>query len=121
MTSDLPDGDAEPGGVEVIGQWLEALYGDEPGRSLWTTLDDRLRLAFAQGWVFGRLNESDDDLAEDLAADDSDNLLFEEMLAGFITRLEADTWLIAALARRLPVPGWPPAEMTVPGLHIDSP
>ena len=115
---------------------------------------------------------NDDDLAEDLAADDSDNLHFAAMLAyltehwrsvysglrhgsgswdrvilvgadmelvaltspeyigwhpagdqfpghSFITRLEGDDWLIAALARRLPVPGWPPSETVIPGLEID--
>ncbi|MGL5824006.1 MAG: hypothetical protein ACRCYU_04095 [Nocardioides sp.] len=37
----------------------------------------------------------------------------------FITRLEADEWLIAALARRLPVPGWPPTEESISWLPID--
>jgi hypothetical protein len=36
----------------------------------------------------------------------------------FITRLEADDWLIAALSRRLPVPGWPPIEEVIPGLSV---
>ncbi|GAA1550757.1 hypothetical protein GCM10009827_084270 [Dactylosporangium maewongense] len=34
----------------------------------------------------------------------------------FITRyVESGSWLIAALARRLPVPGWPPSERELPG------
>jgi hypothetical protein len=113
----------------------------------------------------------DDDLAEDLAADDSDSPHFatmsEEMVSRwrnsyrvlraeigvlcqvnivgvdmelvvltgpeyigtarenpilahcFIVRFEDDEWKIAALARRLPVPGWPPKEHAVPGLGID--
>jgi hypothetical protein len=36
----------------------------------------------------------------------------------FITRLRGHEWKIAALARRLPVPGWPPTEETIPGLGI---
>jgi len=31
----------------------------------------------------------------------------------FITRLHGEMWTIAALARRLPVPGWPPTERDV--------
>lgn len=31
----------------------------------------------------------------------------------FITRLVGDTWIIAATARRLPQPGWPPTERDV--------
>jgi EAL domain-containing protein (putative c-di-GMP-specific phosphodiesterase class I) len=34
----------------------------------------------------------------------------------FITRLVDNTWVISALARRLPVPGWPPSERVVEGL-----
>lgn len=39
----------------------------------------------------------------------------------FITRhLGGDEWVIAANARRLPIPGWPPTEQTLPGLLIDG-
>jgi hypothetical protein len=39
----------------------------------------------------------------------------------FITRhLGDDRWVIAANARRLPVPGWPPTEQVLPGLQIDG-
>jgi hypothetical protein len=153
-------------------RWVHELYDDKPSRVLWTSLDDRLRLALAQGWVLGMVGAPDDDLAEDLAADDSDNRHFAAMfdafvdhwrsvystlrhgvgvsnqvdLVGadmelvvltapehigrypkgaqipahaFVTRLEADDWLIAATARRLPVPGWPPTEEAIPGLSID--
>jgi hypothetical protein len=31
----------------------------------------------------------------------------------FITRFDGEMWIIAALARRLPVPGWPPTERDV--------
>ncbi|SBW22924.1 hypothetical protein FDG2_3315 [Candidatus Protofrankia californiensis] len=164
--------DEEPGGAATVTRWIRDLYGREPGHSLWVVLDDPLRLALAQGWVLGELGLRDDDLAEDLAADDSNNRRFGEMLAAlaehwrsvystlrhdagllkavnvagagmelvvmtapehigrypegatipahsFVTRLEADEWVIAALARRLPVPGWPPSEQNVPGLEID--
>ncbi|HEY2296142.1 MAG TPA: hypothetical protein VGH43_00325 [Jatrophihabitans sp.] len=39
----------------------------------------------------------------------------------FITRhVGGDAWLIAANARRMPVPGWPPTEQELPGLLIDD-
>lgn len=39
----------------------------------------------------------------------------------FITRHIGDgTWVIAANARRMPVPGWPPTEEVLPGLLIDG-
>jgi len=36
----------------------------------------------------------------------------------FIIRFENDAWKIAALARRIPIPGWPPSEQVVPGLEF---
>ena len=39
----------------------------------------------------------------------------------FITRhVNDDKWVIAANARRLPVPGWPPTERTLQGLLVDG-
>jgi predicted nucleic acid-binding protein len=39
----------------------------------------------------------------------------------FITRhVGGDEWVIAANARRMPVPGWPPTERVLPGLLIDG-
>ena len=39
----------------------------------------------------------------------------------FITRHVGDgKWVIAANARRMPVPGWPPTEQVLPGLLIDG-
>jgi len=39
----------------------------------------------------------------------------------FITRyVGGNKWVIAANARRLPVPGWPPIEQVLPGLLIDG-
>jgi predicted nucleic acid-binding protein len=39
----------------------------------------------------------------------------------FITRHVGDgQWVIAANARRMPVPGWPPTEQVLPGLLIDG-
>jgi hypothetical protein len=39
----------------------------------------------------------------------------------FITRHVGEgEWIIAANARRLPVPGWPPTERVLPGLLIDG-
>jgi hypothetical protein len=162
-----------PGGHETVTRWISLVHGVATNADLWTCLDDRLRLTLAQGWLLATIGHPDEDLAEDLAADDSDHELFDAMLSDlvvhwravyralkegsglsdrtrlvgagmelvvltdpehvgvieadtaipahcFITRLEADTWLIAALARRLPVPGWPPREEVVLGLGIDG-
>jgi hypothetical protein len=162
---------AQPGGVSIIAEWIDEVFCQAPRMRLWTALDDRLRLALAQGWILSTQGQPDDDLAEELAADDSTDRSFPAMvddlrarwrsvystlrngmglwdhvnLVGadlelvvvtapecigdypeggeipahsFITRLEADDWYIAALARRLPVPGWPPGEEVVPGLGI---
>lgn len=39
----------------------------------------------------------------------------------FITRHAGNgVWVIAANARRMPVPGWPPTEQVLPGLLIDG-
>jgi len=39
----------------------------------------------------------------------------------FITRHVGEgEWVIAANARRMPVPGWPPTEQTLSGLLIDG-
>jgi hypothetical protein len=74
-----------PGGLEVVARWMSSLHSPATGDDVWTALDDRLRLALAQGWVFGKLGRIDEDLAEDLAADDSDNQMFGEMLADLIS------------------------------------
>lgn len=37
----------------------------------------------------------------------------------FVTKLTDGEWRIAANARRMPVPGWPPTENSIPGLAID--
>ncbi len=40
----------------------------------------------------------------------------------FITRLTSDRgWVIAALSHKLPVPGWPPTEWTIPHLRKRRP
>jgi hypothetical protein len=168
-----PDGVDLPGGWDVARDWVAKLHSENPGPTLWTALDDRLRLTMAQVWVLMTLGHQDDDLAEDLADAESGNVHFQEMLGSlivrwrtvygdlkdgmsllrhtelvgadmelvvlmsdaaaevyaagaptpchsFITKLESDRWYIAALARRLPVPGWPPSEETIPGLTIDG-
>lgn len=37
----------------------------------------------------------------------------------FITKIVDGDWKIAANARRMPVPGWPPSEAIIPGLAVD--
>ncbi|GAA3044438.1 hypothetical protein [Actinokineospora globicatena] len=39
----------------------------------------------------------------------------------FIVIFDEGIWRIAALARRIPVPGWPPTEQIIPGLLGDGP
>ncbi|ADP78348.1 hypothetical protein FraEuI1c_0262 [Pseudofrankia inefficax] len=160
-----------PGGVDSVKSWLADLFGEEPGRSLWTVLDGPLRLALAQGWILGTSGSRADDLAEELAAADSSHRRFPAMLAAladhwrrvyadlrdgagvvnlnllagadmeavvltgqeygdqvvrqvvghvFITRLDGDGWHIAALSRKLPIPGWPPTEQEISGLEVTS-
>jgi hypothetical protein len=164
--------ESAPAGLDVVNDWVAELYGPSPGRGLWTSLDDPLRLALAQGWVLYTIGHPDQAMAEALAQPDSDHPGFEAMLdalvqqwqsiyqalsrgsgvlhrtmvvgvnmelvvltspeyigkyaAGaqipahsFITSLtDRGEWIIAALARRLPVPGWPPTEAVIPNLEI---
>lgn len=158
-------------GMTTVFDWVKTVLAGKSDPTLWTTLDDRLRLTLAQGWVLGTFDTPDDDLAEDLADEDTDNAHFSIMLeyfadrwrsayadlqgnfgifdqayivgvdmelitlageeyigyvpAGtpipahcFVIRFENDDWKIAALARRLPVPGWPPTEKIIPGLEF---
>jgi hypothetical protein len=43
------------------------LFGSTPGSGLWTSLDDTLRLALAQGWILTVDGGQDDELAERLS------------------------------------------------------
>jgi hypothetical protein len=167
-----PVSDGCPDGAGTVVAWLKLVYGAvDTDLTLWRMLDDPLRLSLAQGWVLHQMKNIDEDLAEDLAADDSDNTEFNSMLGAlvehwrgvyvalngelgilhqinivgvdmelvvltgpehigyvqgpmpahcFVVRFEDDEWKIAALARRLPVPGWPPTEQVIPGLGIDG-
>jgi len=161
-----------PDGANTVIAWLGLVYGAaDADLTLWRMLDDPLRLSLAQGWVLHQTKNVDEDLAEDLAADDSNNPEFNLMLEAlvehwrrvyvalsgeigilqqtnivgvdmelvvltgpeyigpvrgpmpahcFVVRFEDDEWRIAALARRLPVPGWPPTEQVIPGLGVDG-
>jgi hypothetical protein len=163
-----------PDGAETVIAWLRLVYGAaEANPALWRLLDDPLRLSLAQGWVLHQTRNIDEDLAEELAADDSGSPQFDSMMGDlvdhwrkvyvalrdeigilhhinivgvdmelvvltgpehigpaqgeapipahcFVVRFEDDEWRIAALARRLPVPGWPPTEEIIPGLSIDG-
>ncbi len=73
--------DEGSGGAATVTRWIRDLFGREPGRRLWVVLDDPLGLALAQGWILGESGPRDDDLAEDLAADDSNDRRFGAMLA----------------------------------------
>jgi hypothetical protein len=76
----------DPDGVDAITSWARTLHEGGSHRSLWTAFDDRLRLALAQGWVLHVLGEQDDDVAEDLADEDTDNTQFPAMLDQFANR-----------------------------------
>ena len=168
------------GGTAMVFEWLERLADPEPQVDIiWDSLDDPLRLAFAQEWLLREevvtAGDPDRDLqAEQLAARSSAHPLFntfyvdlvawlrhvyadidgkpalvghtetvgvglelivftnDEVAANydgqgplpahaFITRHQGQgDWLIAANARRLPVPGWPPSEQSIPSLQIDG-
>jgi len=162
---------AASGGLSVVTNWVAELYSPSPGKGLWTSLDDPLRLALAQGLVLSTVGRADQVRAEALALPDSAHADFDAMLSvliqhwqsvykalqqgcgvldrtilvgvdmelvvltspehigtvpaegaqlpahSFITRLaDRREWTIAALARRLPVPGWPPTEEEIPNL-----
>jgi hypothetical protein len=167
-----PVSDSCPDGADIVIAWLGLVHGAvDTDLALWRMLDDPLRLSLTQGWVLHQTKNVDEDLAEDLAADDSDNPKFNLMLEAltehwrrvytalsgeigvlhqinivgvdmelvvltgpeyiglaqgpipahcFVVRFEDDEWRIAALARRLPVPGWPPTEQVIPGLGVDG-
>lgn len=165
--------DCGPSGAETVIEWLALVHASKcEDPALWRMLDDPLRLALTQGWVLHNGGDTDDDLAEALADEDSNGPQFESMInaliqhwqhvyaalreeigilqqshivgvdmelivltgpeyigevqAGsvsahcFVVRYEDEEWRIAALARRLPVPGWPPREEVIPGLSIDG-
>lgn len=163
-----------PSGAQTVIKWLRLMHRpDSNGQALWRMLDDPLRLALAQGWVLYVGDDTDDDLAEDLADEDSNCPRFDAMIDSlvqrwqnvyialrddigvlrrtsivgvdmeliiltgpeyigeartnvtipahcFVVRYEDEEWRIAALARRLPVPGWPPTEEVIPGLGVDG-
>jgi hypothetical protein len=157
-----------PGGLEVVTEWIQELFGPTPGLRLWSALDNPLRLALAQGWVLNTQGQPEQSRAEALAQLNSTDSEFDVMFSAlvehwqgvystlqhgsgvlgrinpvgidleavvltspeyigdyrgpaaipahsFIARLSDNrVWTIAALARRLPVPGWPPTEQTIP-------
>jgi hypothetical protein len=162
-----------PYGLKTIMHWVRTVLAGETDPMLWTSLDDRLRLTLAQGWILETLGVPDDDLAEDLADEDTDNPCLPTLLAHlsdrwrsvyadlegdfgildrafvvgvdmeliiltgpeyvgesragtpilahcFIIKFENDEWKIAALARRIPVPGWPPTAQIIPNLEFEG-
>jgi hypothetical protein len=166
-----PTGDEPSSSLQAIAMWAEKVHGARDIRELWVPLDTDLRTTIAQSFLLGMNQPPDDDRAAALAARDSADPWFADMLqvcarhwrrfyaflaAGvptasrsqpvgadmeltvvptlahsgapdrgpsatsqaFITRLSPDRgWLIAALSHKLPVPGWPPTEWTVPHLR----
>lgn len=157
--------------LHAIAQWADQVHNAPDFRAVWSPLDAELRLTIAQSFLLGMDAAPDDARASALAARDSADPWFPDMLqrcawhwrrfyaflaAGmpaasrslpvgadmeltvvptlapsgspdrgpsatsqaFITRLTPDRgWVIAALGHRLPVPGWPPTEWTIPNLR----
>ena len=157
--------------LEAIARWAEKVHSARDARQVWVPLDTDLRTTIAQSFLIGMNEQPDDARAAALAARDSSDPWFPDMLqrcarhwrrfyaflaAGmptasrsqpvgadmeltvvptlapsgapdrgpaatsqaFITRLTDDHgWVIAALSHKLPVPGWPPTEWTIPHLR----
>ena len=166
-----PTGSAPPSSLQAIALWAEKVHTARDAREVWVPLDTDLRTTIAQSFLLGMNEAPDDARAAALAARDSADPWFPDMLqrcarhwqqfysflaAGvptasrsqpvgadmeltvvptlahsgtpdrgpsaasqaFITRLTADHgWVIAALSHKLPVPGWPPTEWTIPHLR----
>ena len=166
-----PTGGEPPSSLLAIAMWAEKVHGARDPREVWVPLDTELRTTIAQSYLLGMDEPPDDDRAAALAARDSADPWFPDMLqrcarhwrrfyaflaAGvptasrsqpvgadleltvvptlapsdtpdrgpsatsqaFITRLTDDQgWVIAALSHKLPVPGWPPTEWTIPNLR----
>jgi hypothetical protein len=75
---------AAPGGLGAVSSWVEELFGWTPGSGLWTSLDDTLRLALAQGWILTVDGGRDDELAEPLSHRYPQSDRFDEMLGDLI-------------------------------------
>ena len=157
--------------LEAIARWAAKVHSARDARQVWVPLDTDLRTTIAQSFLIGMNEQPDDARAAALAARDSSDPWFPDMLqrcarhwrrfyaflaAGmptasrsqpvgadmeltvvptlapsgapdrgpaatsqaFITRLTDDHgWVIAALSHKLPVPGWPPTEWTIPHLR----
>jgi hypothetical protein len=171
-----PSSDDPPSSsLQAIARWAEKVHSAGDPREVWVPLDTDLRTTIAQSFLLGMNEQPDDARAAALAARDSADPWFPDMLqrcarhwrrfyaflaAGmptasrsqpvgadmeltvvptlahsgapdrgpaatsqaFITRLTHDRgWVIAALSHKLPVPGWPPTEWTIPHLRKRRP
>lgn len=170
-----------PASLGTIFDWFAALQDDQRSLMTWLLLDQPLRLALAQMWIWNQLDvdaldmvgRNRDDLAHALTPRDASHPLFPSMLEAhvarwrstyqaicngggvrddtgvlhawnpvgvdlelvvltlpgevegvlaegrgvrshrFVSRLTNGSWTIAALAGRMPIPGWPPSEQDV--------
>jgi hypothetical protein len=161
--------------LQAIEMWAGKVHNARDPREVWVPLDTELRTTIAQSFLLGMNERPDDARAAALAARNSADPWFPDMLqrcarhwrrfyaflaAGmptasrsqpvgadmeltvvptlahsgapdrgpaatsqaFITRLTGDRgWVIAALSHKLPVPGWPPTEWTIPHLRKRRP
>lgn len=168
--------DDEPStSLQAIAMWAEKVHGARDPREFWVPLDTDLRTTIAQSFLLGMNEQPDDARAAALAARDSADPWFPDMIQrcaahwqrfyaflapgvpmasrsqpvgadmeltvvptlahsgapdrgpsatsqAFITRLTGEHgWVIAALSHKLPVPGWPPTEWTIPHLRKRRP
>jgi hypothetical protein len=74
----------DPGGLDVVGRWVERLYAPYPGDELWSALDITLRVALAQGWILDVGAEPDDLLVAQLAVAAPTGTVAEDMLDDLI-------------------------------------
>ena len=170
-----PTDGAPSSSLQAIAMWAGKVHTSRDLRQVWQPLDTDLRTTIAQSFLLGMDEQPDDARAAALAARDSADPWFPDMLhrcavhwrrfyaflaAGvptasrsqpvgadmeltvvptlehsgatdrgpsaasqaFITRLSTDRgWVIAALSHKLPVPGWPPTEWTIPHLRRRRP
>jgi hypothetical protein len=76
---------APPAGAGVVTGWLRDLFAERPPPGLWSVLDEPLRLALAQDWIWDR-GYVDDHAAHALAEARPEHDEFAELSGALVTR-----------------------------------
>lgn len=74
---------ALPAAAGVVGRWIDDLFAAQPPIALWAALDEPLRLALAQGWIWSR-GYVDDHAAHAMAEPWPDHAEFDEMFGALV-------------------------------------